>query len=104
MKASLDGPPSTGPFDAYHRHSPVLKRLVELVNLFFIISFSLILNNCSVDKSNRNRLEESWVEQRPRPRRNRKSESIRALVRENIVTPKYDSPLPPSYLLLLALM
>eukprot|EP00981_Chlorochromonas_danica_P004668 scaffold926_cov166-Ochromonas_danica.AAC.9 len=60
LKASLDGPPSSGPFDAYHRQSPVLKR---------------------------NRLEESWVEQRARPRRNRKSEAIRALVRENIVTP-----------------
>ena len=36
----------------------------------------------------RNRLEEPWVQQRARPRRNRKSENVRALVRENIVTPK----------------
>lgn len=35
-----------------------------------------------------NRLNEPWVSQRARPRRNRKSEVMRAMVRENIVTPK----------------
>lgn len=28
-----------------------------------------------------------WVEQRPRPRRNRKTETMRSMVRETIVTP-----------------
>jgi hypothetical protein len=35
-----------------------------------------------------NRLNEPWVQQRARPRRNRKSEVMRGLSRENIVTPK----------------
>lgn len=35
----------------------------------------------------RNRLDEPWLEQRSRPRRNRKSEVIRSMVRESIVTP-----------------
>lgn len=35
-----------------------------------------------------NRAKDPWVEQRARPRRNRKSEAMRSLVRENIVTPK----------------
>ena len=43
----------------------------------------------------RNRLNEPLVRQRIRPRRNRKSEAVRAMIRENIVTPKcvlsYDS-------------
>ncbi|KAJ1436093.1 delta-aminolevulinic acid dehydratase [Ochromonadaceae sp. CCMP2298] len=37
---------------------------------------------------NRNRQNEAWVNQRARPRRNRKSEAMRGLVRENIVTPR----------------
>lgn len=36
----------------------------------------------------RNRLDEPWVRQRARPRRNRKSEFVRSMVRENIVTPR----------------
>ena len=36
----------------------------------------------------RNRLGDPWVQQTQRPRRNRKSEAVRSLVRENIVTPK----------------
>ena len=35
-----------------------------------------------------NRVDGPWVEQRQRPRRNRKSANIRGMVRENIVTPK----------------
>lgn len=35
----------------------------------------------------RNNNGEAWVKQRPRPRRNRKSAAVRAMVRENIVTP-----------------
>eukprot|EP01036_Dinobryon_divergens_P032564 gene32564-42180_t len=35
-----------------------------------------------------NRLNEPLVRQRIRPRRNRKSEAVRAMIRENIVTPK----------------
>lgn len=35
----------------------------------------------------RNNNGETWVKQRPRPRRNRKSAAVRAMVRENIVTP-----------------
>jgi len=35
-----------------------------------------------------NRKREPWVQQKQRPRRNRKSEVIRGLVRENIVTPR----------------
>lgn len=34
-----------------------------------------------------NSLGRPWVEQRPRPRRNRKSETMRRMVRENIITP-----------------
>jgi len=37
---------------------------------------------------NTNRVGGPWVEQRARPRRNRKSANMRGLVRENIVTPK----------------
>ena len=36
----------------------------------------------------RNRLNEPWVHQRQRPRRNRKSQAMRDMVKENIVTPK----------------
>lgn len=36
----------------------------------------------------KNRLGDPWVYQRPRPRRNRKNEAMRSLIRENIVTPK----------------
>jgi hypothetical protein len=36
----------------------------------------------------RNRAGDPWVHQRARPRRNRKSEAMRSLVRENVVTPK----------------
>ena len=36
----------------------------------------------------RNRNQDPWVQQRQRPRRNRKSEIVRGLVRENIVTAK----------------
>lgn len=35
-----------------------------------------------------NRNKEPWVAQRARPRRNRKSEAMRSLVRENVVSPK----------------
>ena len=35
----------------------------------------------------RNKYDEVWVKQRARPRRNRKSAGVRAMVRENIVTP-----------------
>jgi porphobilinogen synthase len=35
-----------------------------------------------------NRVDSPWVDQRQRPRRNRKSANIRGMVRENIVTPK----------------
>ena len=47
---------------------------------FHSLSFSLFYT--------RNRLNDPWVRQRVRPRRNRKSEAMRSLVRENIVTPK----------------
>ena len=36
----------------------------------------------------KNRNQDPWVQQRQRPRRNRKSEVVRGLVRENIVTAK----------------
>eukprot|EP01038_Epipyxis_sp_PR26KG_P009268 gene9268-12485_t len=54
-------PLNTAEFDPFARESPVL----------------------SV-----NRLNEPWVHQKARPRRNRKSEAMRSMVRENIVTPK----------------
>lgn len=38
--------------------------------------------------ADRNRLNEPWIHQRQRPRRNRKNEVIRDMVRESIVTPK----------------
>lgn len=36
----------------------------------------------------KNRLNEPWAKQRIRPRRNRKGEAIRGMIRENVVTPK----------------
>ena len=40
----------------------------------------------------RNSKDGVWVRQRARPRRNRQSAGMRALVRESIVTPKYTLP------------
>ena len=48
--------------------------------------FDNFMKSNAVLKTNRN--DAAWVEQRQRPRRNRKSAGIRGMVRENIVTPK----------------
>ena len=68
----------TGEFDNYNPHQPVLERCNS--DSFESLMKTLIY---------RNRMNEPWVRQRARPRRNRKSEIVRAMVRENIVTPKY---------------
>ena len=69
-------------FDNFDSQSPVLSKLVPRY-----LHFDNVLND--FDSASRNRLDEPWVEQRVRPRRNRKSETIRSMVRENIVTPRY---------------
>ena len=48
--------------------------------------FDNFMKSNAVLQTNRN--DAPWVEQRQRPRRNRKSAGIRGMVRENIVTPK----------------
>jgi len=48
--------------------------------------FDPFASNAPTLRLNRNK--DPWVEQRVRPRRNRKSEAMRSLVRENLVTPK----------------
>ena len=57
-----------------------------IVALLWQITYQL-LNGCFW--CNRNRQGEPWVEQRSRPRRNRKNEAIRSMVRENLVKPRY---------------
>lgn len=56
--------------------------------LFFKRTLSEFHSNSLSDLIIRNRHGDPWVSQRIRPRRNRKSEAVRSLVRENLVTPR----------------
>lgn len=70
-----------GEFDPFASKNPVLHT--------YVISQWMFSRPTNSPFLPRNRQGQPWVSQRIRPRRNRKSEAVRSLVRENLVTPRY---------------